>query len=247
MWPGRGRSTARGGWGAAACRRADRWPARPARGSAASSWGTYCAGRPGGAWRDGLGWRAEPPNGGLTMAARGPGSIRRGVGSASVVGLLIPGAHHRSVFPARWLGHGAPFRCRGSVTPVLRQPLPFGSTCFEGDRRVLRAVAPGSMAHERFDISISAIGVILFIGNSLSAVSFLVVVPLSRCFGLIDTMVYTHLPSNVLLLLVPFEPRSGSPSPCCCRATRSPRWTYRSAPPMSWPSCLRRRARRPPA
>jgi MFS family permease len=60
--------------------------------------------------------------------------------------------------------------------------------------------------HERFDISISTIGVILFIGNSLSAISFLVAVPLSRRFGLINTMVYTHLPSNVLLLLVPFAP-----------------------------------------
>jgi predicted MFS family arabinose efflux permease len=63
--------------------------------------------------------------------------------------------------------------------------------------------------HERFDISISAIGLILFIGNSLSAVSFLVAVPLSRRFGLINTMVFTHLPSNVLLLLVPFAPTLG--------------------------------------
>jgi MFS family permease len=63
--------------------------------------------------------------------------------------------------------------------------------------------------HERFDISISAIGVILFIGNTLSAVSFLVAVPLSRRFGLINTMVFTHLPSNVLLLLVPFAPTLG--------------------------------------
>ena len=63
--------------------------------------------------------------------------------------------------------------------------------------------------HQRFDISVSAIGVILFIGNSLSACSFLVAVPLSRRFGLINTMVFTHLPSNVLLLLVPFAPTLG--------------------------------------
>jgi MFS family permease len=63
--------------------------------------------------------------------------------------------------------------------------------------------------HQRFDISVSAIGVILFAGNSLSALSFLVAVPLSRRFGLINTMVFTHLPSNVLLLLVPFAPTLG--------------------------------------
>src|SRR5262249_57962524 len=33
--------------------------------------------------------------------------------------------------------------------------------------------------------------------------------PLSRRFGLINTMVFTHLPSNVLLLLVPFAPTLG--------------------------------------
>jgi len=60
--------------------------------------------------------------------------------------------------------------------------------------------------HQRFGASVSAIGAILFVGNSLSALSFLVAVPLSRRFGLINTMVFTHLPSNVLLMLVPFAP-----------------------------------------
>jgi MFS family permease len=63
--------------------------------------------------------------------------------------------------------------------------------------------------HQRFDVSVSAIGAILFVANGLSAVSFLVAVPLSRRFGLINTMVFTHLPSNLLLLLVPFAPTLG--------------------------------------
>ncbi|HEY5990474.1 MAG TPA: hypothetical protein VIV12_29405, partial [Streptosporangiaceae bacterium] len=45
--------------------------------------------------------------------------------------------------------------------------------------------------HQRFDIPVSAIGAILFAGNTLSAASFLVAVPLSRRFGLINTMVPT--------------------------------------------------------
>jgi MFS family permease len=60
--------------------------------------------------------------------------------------------------------------------------------------------------HQRFGASVSAIAAILFVGNSLSALSFLLAVPLSRRFGLINTMVFTHLPSNVLLMLVPFAP-----------------------------------------
>jgi hypothetical protein len=39
-----------------------------------------------------------------------------------------------------------------------------------------------------------------------ATVSFLLAVPLAERFGLINTMVFTHLPSNVLLVLVPFMP-----------------------------------------
>jgi MFS family permease len=60
--------------------------------------------------------------------------------------------------------------------------------------------------HQRFDVSVSVIGAILFVANALAGVSFMVAVPLSRRFGLINTMVFTHLPSNVFLLLVPFAP-----------------------------------------
>jgi MFS family permease len=62
---------------------------------------------------------------------------------------------------------------------------------------------------QRFDVSVGTIGAILFIANGLSAVSFLAAVPLARRFGLINTMVFTHLPSNLLLLLVPFAPSFG--------------------------------------
>jgi MFS family permease len=62
---------------------------------------------------------------------------------------------------------------------------------------------------QRFDVSVGTIGAILFVANGLSAVSFLVAVPLSRRFGLINTMVFTHLPANLLLLLVPFAPTLG--------------------------------------
>ncbi len=40
----------------------------------------------------------------------------------------------------------------------------------------------------------------------LAAVSALAAAPLAARFGLVNTMVFTHLPSNVLLCLVPFMP-----------------------------------------
>ena len=50
------------------------------------------------------------------------------------------------------------------------------------------------------------VGAILFAANLLAAVSALAAGPLAARFGLIRTMVFTHLPSNVLLILVPFMP-----------------------------------------
>ncbi|HEY2593502.1 MAG TPA: MFS transporter [Chloroflexota bacterium] len=59
---------------------------------------------------------------------------------------------------------------------------------------------------QRFDLSVAAAGTIFFWTGVLSAGSYLVAARLAQRLGLINTMVFTHLPSNVLLLLVPFMP-----------------------------------------
>lgn len=60
--------------------------------------------------------------------------------------------------------------------------------------------------HLRFGIPLGALGVLFFAANTLSAVSFLAAVPLARRFGLLNTMVFTHLPSDALLALVALMP-----------------------------------------
>jgi hypothetical protein len=59
---------------------------------------------------------------------------------------------------------------------------------------------------ERFGVPLTTLSVLFFGTNLLSALSFLAAVPLARRFGLLNTMVFTHLPSNVLLILVAFAP-----------------------------------------
>jgi MFS family permease len=54
-----------------------------------------------------------------------------------------------------------------------------------------------------------AIGAIFFGAGVASALSFLVAARLAARFGLVETMVFTHLPSNVLLILVPLAPTFG--------------------------------------
>ncbi len=60
--------------------------------------------------------------------------------------------------------------------------------------------------YQAFHISVTAAAAILFWSSVCSALSYLVAVPIAERIGLINTMVFTHLPSNVLLILVPFAP-----------------------------------------
>lgn len=60
--------------------------------------------------------------------------------------------------------------------------------------------------HLRFGVGASVIGPIFFGTNLLSALSFLAAAPIAERIGLLNTMVFTHLPSNVLLALVPAMP-----------------------------------------
>ena len=60
--------------------------------------------------------------------------------------------------------------------------------------------------HLRFGIPLDTLAVLFFGANLLAALSFLAAPALARRFGLLNTMVFTHLPSNVLLVLVPLMP-----------------------------------------
>jgi len=60
--------------------------------------------------------------------------------------------------------------------------------------------------HLRYGIDPAALGVIFFWANILAGLSALAASRMAKRFGLIRTMVATHLPSNVLLILVPLMP-----------------------------------------
>ncbi len=58
----------------------------------------------------------------------------------------------------------------------------------------------------RFGTNPAALGVIFFWANVCAGISALLASRLAARFGLVQTMVFTHLPSNILLLLVPLMP-----------------------------------------
>ena len=58
--------------------------------------------------------------------------------------------------------------------------------------------------YQRFDMSLTATGVIFFWTGLLSALSFLAAVRIADRFGLVNTMVFTHIPANLCLVAIPF-------------------------------------------
>jgi len=63
--------------------------------------------------------------------------------------------------------------------------------------------------HIKFGLDAGVLGSIFFGANILAGVSALLAVRLANRIGLIRTMVFTHIPSNVLLCLVPLMPNVG--------------------------------------
>ena len=58
----------------------------------------------------------------------------------------------------------------------------------------------------RFDLSLESLAGVFFAANLLSSFSSLLAVYIARRIGLINTMVFTHIPSNLLVLGVAFSP-----------------------------------------
>jgi MFS family permease len=87
---------------------------------------------------------------------------------------------------------------------VLRLSLLFSLDAFAGGFVVQSIVA--YWFYKRFGVEPADLGRIFFAANLAAGASSLAAAALARRFGLINTMVWTHLPSNVLLLVVPLMP-----------------------------------------
>jgi hypothetical protein len=59
---------------------------------------------------------------------------------------------------------------------------------------------------ERFDLSLATASLFFFWSSVLSAFSFPVAAWIARRIGLVNTMVYTHIPSSICLVLAAFSP-----------------------------------------
>ncbi|MEA2662413.1 MAG: hypothetical protein QOH08_1985 [Chloroflexota bacterium] len=90
---------------------------------------------------------------------------------------------------------------------VAKLAVLFGLDAFAGALVVQSLVAYWFFV--RWGLDPEQLAVLFFAVNVLSGCSLLAAGWLAARFGLLNTMVFTHLPSNVLLVLVPFMPTAG--------------------------------------
>jgi len=64
--------------------------------------------------------------------------------------------------------------------------------------------------YQRFELSLATAGSLFFWLGLVTSVSYLIAARVSRRIGLVNTMVFTHLPANVCLVLIPFVADLGS-------------------------------------
>lgn len=97
-----------------------------------------------------------------------------------------------------WLG------LRHSRSIVARLSALFALDAFGGGLVVDSVMA--FWLQQRFQASFVTLGSLFLVVNVLAGYSGIVAARLARRIGLVNTMVFTHLPSNVLLVLVPLMP-----------------------------------------
>jgi MFS family permease len=92
----------------------------------------------------------------------------------------------------------------GSRDVVLRLSVLFALDAFAGGFVMGSFIA--WWFHTRYGVDPAGIGLVLAVANVLAGFSALAAGRLAARFGLVRTMVFTHLPSNVMLMLVPLMP-----------------------------------------
>ena len=157
--------------------------------------------------------------------------LRASIGLLMAAGFRRLGAAHRGAAArsAAATASGDGSASAGRAGSSLRLSALFSLDAFAG------GFIPQSLMaywfHLRFGVEPARPRASIFFGaNLLAAVSSLSAARIAARFGLINTMVFTHLPSNVLLHPRPADADPARwPSPSCCCASASARWTCRRA------------------
>ena len=103
-------------------------------------------------------------------------------------------------------GQGVPQK---SISPKTRGIITKMSSLFAVDSFAGGFVIQSIVAfwfYSKFGADLSVLSYIFSVAGVLTAISFLVATKIASKIGLINTMVFTHIPSNILLILLAFAP-----------------------------------------
>jgi len=144
------------------------------------------------------------------MMSRGFGAVasyRSAIIAYAILGGVLA-AVFAAVSPAiegeRATTPGSLFRVDRSRSIVMRLSALFALDSFAGGLVVQSIVA--YWFFRRFGLSPAALGTLFFGANLAAGISALTAARIAKRFGLLNTMVFTHLPSNILLILIPLMP-----------------------------------------
>ena len=96
------------------------------------------------------------------------------------------------------------FGLHRSKSIVMKMSVLFGLDAFAGGFIIQSMIA--YWFYLKFGVSAEVLGAIFFATNLVAGVSALFAARIAKRIGLINTMVFTHIPSNILLCLVPLMP-----------------------------------------
>jgi predicted MFS family arabinose efflux permease len=126
--------------------------------------------------------------------------------SYALVGLVLAGIYWCAMPPR---AKRADERPRTGLSPQTRRPILVLTSLFcidaLGGGFVLQSLI-ALWLFDRFDFSLADASRTLFVMTLLGAFSQLAAPWVARRIGLVNTMVFTHLPANVFLMLAPFAP-----------------------------------------
>ncbi len=128
-----------------------------------------------------------------------------GIGMAMIVGFSCLSSNIESIVP------GEPMTPKKMVLglheskwTIFKLSLLFALDAFGGGFVIQSIIA--YWFYVRFQLDPAMLGTIFLFANLLAGVSAIAAGSIARKIGLVNTMVVTHLPSNVLLILVPLMP-----------------------------------------
>lgn len=120
------------------------------------------------------------------------------------VGLLVWLLYRRLPAPASHAEYGPPRPLRSSRVVVIKLAALFSVDAFAGGLAVQSLLA--LWLFQRFDLSLTKAGAFFFWAGMFTALSQLAAPRVARRIGLLNTMVFTHIPSSLALIAAAFAP-----------------------------------------